>query len=52
MKNGQIFEAMFFNCEEELPEHIALAYQLMVNRWKTQLLLQLYVEYWQAVLDG
>lgn len=52
MKNGQIFEAMFFNCEEELPEHIALAYQLVINRWQTQTFLQLYVEHWQTVLDG
>ncbi|MDO4997857.1 MAG: single-stranded-DNA-specific exonuclease RecJ [Neisseria sp.] len=47
-KDGQQFEAMFWRCEDELPERVRVVYRPAVNEWKDNVDLQLYIEYWEA----
>ena len=42
-------EAMFFRCEEDLPERIRMVYRMVANEWRGQYELQLHSEYWEAV---
>ena len=42
-------EAMFFRCEEDLPERIRMVYRMVANEWRGQHELQLHSEYWEAV---
>ena len=42
-------EAMFFRCEEDLPECIRMVYRMVANEWRGQHELQLHSEYWEAV---
>ena len=41
-------EAMFFRCEEDLPERIRMVYRMVANEWRGQYELQLHSEYWEA----
>lgn len=47
VKDGQQFEAVFWRCEDELPEHIRLVYRPTANEWQENVSLQLYVDYWE-----
>lgn len=47
-KDGREFEAVFWRCEDELPEKIRVVYRPTVNEWKGNVDLQLYVDYWEA----
>lgn len=47
VKDGQQFEAVFWRCEDELPEHIRMVYRPTVNEWRGNVDLQLYVDYWE-----
>ena len=42
-------EAMFFRCEEDLPERIRMVYRMVANEWRGQYELQLHSEYWEAL---
>ena len=46
-KNGQTFEALFWNCQDILPEHICIVYRPIVNEWRGNQELQLHVDYWE-----
>lgn len=46
-REGQIFEAMFWRCQETLPERLRLVYRPVVNEYQGQEELQLYADYWQ-----
>ena len=48
-KEGQMFEAMFWRCEQELPSTVRTVYRPVANEWRNQMELQLYVDYWEAV---
>lgn len=48
-KDGCEFEAMFWRCPQDLPEHIRMVYRPTVNEWRGNEELQLYAEYWEAV---
>ncbi len=48
-KDDSRFEAVFWNCTEQLPERIRTVYRPVANEWRNQLELQLYVDYWEAV---
>ncbi|WP_225748034.1 single-stranded-DNA-specific exonuclease RecJ [Eikenella sp. Marseille-P7795] len=45
---GQVVEAMFFRCTEELPAQIRTVYRPVANQWRNQCELQLYIEHWEA----
>ncbi len=47
-RNGKIYEAMIFRCTEELPENIHIVYRPVVNEWRNNVELQLYIDFWQA----
>lgn len=47
-KNGQIFEAMIFRCTDDLPEDIHVVYRPVINEWRNNVELQLYIDFWQA----
>ncbi|WP_416190952.1 single-stranded-DNA-specific exonuclease RecJ [Neisseria sp. CCUG12390] len=47
-KEGFEFEAMFWRCSEEIPEYIRTVYRPVVNEWRNNVELQLYVDYWEA----
>lgn len=49
VKDGQQFEAVFWRCEDELPEYIRMVYRPIVNEWRGRVDLQLYVDYWERV---
>lgn len=46
-KSGTIYEGMFFNCTEKLPNQIKTVYRPIANEWRQQYELQLYIDYWQ-----
>lgn len=46
-KDNQEFEAVFWRCQEQLPNNIRLVYRPVANEWGKRLELQLYVEYWE-----
>lgn len=46
-KDGRRFEAMFWRCQDELPERIRTVYRPTVNEWRGNTELQLYVDYWE-----
>lgn len=46
-KDGREFEAMFWRCQDELPERIRTVYRPTVNEWRGNTELQLYVDYWE-----
>ena len=48
-KDQRVLEAMFWNTNETLPEHIQIVYHPVVNEWRGNQELQLYVDYWRAV---
>lgn len=48
MRDGRVFEAMFWRCETMLPETVRLVYRPTVNEFRGQQELQLYVDYWEA----
>ncbi|MDO4434771.1 MAG: single-stranded-DNA-specific exonuclease RecJ [Alysiella sp.] len=48
-KENHEFEAMFWRCQEQLPEKIRTVYRPTVNEWKGNHELQLYVDYWEQV---
>ncbi|WP_165008208.1 single-stranded-DNA-specific exonuclease RecJ [Neisseria yangbaofengii] len=47
-KDGFEFEAMFWRCSEEIPEHIRTVYRPVANEWRNNVELQLYIDYWEA----
>jgi single-stranded-DNA-specific exonuclease len=47
-RDGQIFEAMIFRCTEDLPAQIHAVYRPVVNEWRQNIELQLYIDFWQA----
>ncbi|PSJ80367.1 single-stranded-DNA-specific exonuclease RecJ [Neisseria iguanae] len=47
-KDGFEFEAMFWRCNEELPEYIRTVYRPVANEWRNNVELQLYIDYWEA----
>ncbi|QMT32470.1 single-stranded-DNA-specific exonuclease RecJ [Alysiella filiformis] len=47
-KDGCEFEAVFWRCEDELPEKIRVVYRPTVNEWQGNVDLQLYVDYWES----
>ena len=47
MRDGQQFEAMFWHCQQTLPERLHLVYRPVVNEYKGQEELQLYADYWE-----
>lgn len=46
-KDGQEFEAMFWRCQDTLPDTIRVVYRPSVNEWRDQTELQLYIDYWE-----
>ena len=46
-KQNQVFEAMFWRCEDTLPEKIRVVYRPVVNEWRGNQELQLYIDYWE-----
>ena len=46
-KQNQVFEAMFWRCEDTLPEEIRVVYRPVVNEWRGNQELQLYIDYWE-----
>ncbi|MDK4696680.1 single-stranded-DNA-specific exonuclease RecJ [Kingella negevensis] len=48
-KDGSVFEAMFWRFNQTLPENVRLVYRPIVNEWRGNQELQLYVDYWEAV---
>ena len=49
-KDGYEFEAMFWRCEDELPNKIRIVYRPTVNEWNGNQELQLYVDYWERAV--
>lgn len=47
-KDNYRFEAMIFRCQEILPKHITAVYRPVVNFWRNQEELQIYIDHWQA----
>ena len=47
-KEGQVFEAMFWRCEDELPSVVRTVYRPIANEWRNNVELQLYIDYWEA----
>lgn len=47
-RDGQQFEAMFWRCQDELPEKVRLVYRPTLNEFRGQQELQLYVDYWET----
>lgn len=47
-KDGYRFEAMIFRCSETLPNKITAVYRPVVNFWRNQEELQIYIDHWQA----
>ena len=47
-RDGAEFDAMLFNCPDWLPAWIDVVYQLNVNEWRGERILQLMVDHWQA----
>lgn len=47
-KDGHEFEAMFWRCDQKLPERLKMVYRPMVNEWRGNEELQLYADYWEA----
>ena len=45
---GQVVEAMFFRCTEELPPKIHTVYRPVANQWRNRHELQLHIEHWEA----
>ncbi|QRN41591.1 MAG: single-stranded-DNA-specific exonuclease RecJ [Neisseriaceae bacterium] len=50
-KDNQNFGIMLFNCKDYLPQKVNLVYRLVVNEWGQNEELQLYIDYWEKVLD-
>ena len=47
-KEGQVFEAMFWRCEDELPSVVRTVYRPIANEWRNNVELQLYIDYWET----
>lgn len=47
-KDGYEFEAMFWRCTDDIPARIRTVYRPVANEWRSNIELQLYIDYWEV----